>query len=115
MNSLFSNFSVAEVRFPNHVKQRVLQRFKLYMTQTEQHNTELFLRKDFSKASINMSKCCMSPFHINSNDSQYGKNSFIASSKYLNYYGNYDEKLKQLIIKTVCKRSTDIKAIKLGF
>lgn len=108
MNVLFSNFKNSCVLFPNHVRQRVLQRFKLFMTRTEQQNVELFLRKDFAYATINFANH-MSPFYVNSQDSKYGKNSFVASSKYLNYYGNYDEKTQQLIIKTVVKKDKDIK------
>ena len=112
MNILFSKFKEVNVRFPNHVKQRVLQRFKLYMTKTEQQNVELFLRKDFAKAQLNMSRFCMSPFYINAADSVHGKNSFIASTQYLNYYGNYSEKENCLIIKTVIKKTNDVKNFK---
>lgn len=108
MSILFSVFYKAPVIFPHHVQKRILQRFKMFMTRTEQQNVELFLRKDFSKASVNFANY-MSPFYVNSQDSKHGKNSFIASSKYLNYYGNYDEKLQRLIIKTVVKRDNDCK------
>lgn len=108
MNVLFSNFKKAKVIFPKHVRQRVLQRFKLFMSKTEQQNTELFLRKDFNQATINFANH-MSPFYVNSQDSKYGKNSFVASSKYLNYYGNFDEKGQQLVIKTVVKKDKDVK------
>lgn len=108
MNVLFSNFKKARVIFPHHVRERVLQRFKLFMSRTEQQNVELFLRKDFNHATINFANH-MSPFYVNSQDSKYGKNSFIASSKYLNYYGNYDENSQVLVIKTVYKKSDDIK------
>ena len=108
MNVLFSNFKKARVIFPHHVRERVLQRFKLFMSRTEQQNVELFLRKDFNHATVNFANH-MSPFYVNAQDSKHGKNSFIASSKYLNYYGNYDENSQVLIIKTVYKKSDDIK------
>lgn len=108
MNILFSKFRSVGVKFPAHVRQRVLQRFKLFMTKTEQQNVELFLRKDFSHATINFANH-MSPFYVNSQDSKHGKNSFMASSQYLNYYGNFDEKEQQLIIKTVVKKDRDVK------
>lgn len=109
MNILFSQFKKVGVVFPTHVKQRVLQRFKLFMTKTEQQNVELFLRKDFQHATINFANH-MSPFYVNSQDSKHGKNSFVASSKYLNYYGNFDEKDQRLIIKTVVKKDRDVKS-----
>lgn len=112
MNVLFSNFATAEAMFPQHVRKRVLERFRLFMTKTEQQNVEMFLRKDFATARIDMSRFCMSPFYINASDTANGKNSFIASSKYLNYYGNYDEVRKKLIIKTVFMKKRDIKNLK---
>lgn len=108
MNILFSKFRSVGVIFPTHVRQRTLQRFKLFMTKTEQQNVEMFLRKDFAEATINFANH-MSPFYVNSQDSKHGKNSFVASSKYLNYYGNFDEKEQQLVIKTVMKKGRDIK------
>lgn len=109
MNILFSKFKTStKVFFTRHVQERTLQRFKLYMTLTEQQNVLLFLRKDFAKAKINFANH-MSPFYVNSQDSRYGKNSFVASSEYLNYYGNYDEKLNQLVIKTIIKKDRDVK------
>lgn len=108
MNVLFSKFKKVGVIFPYHVRQRTLQRFKLFMTKTEQQDVELFLRKDFANATVNFANH-MSPFYVNALESKHGKNSFMASSKYLNYYGNFSEKENVLVIKTVVKKDNDIK------
>lgn len=110
MNTVFSKFYKSPVLFPKHVRQRTLQRFKLFLTRTEQQNIELFLRKDFNTAKVNLARH-MTPFYVNKMDSMHGKHSFVASSKYLNYYGNYDEHKQALIIKTVYVKKRDMKDI----
>lgn len=110
MNPVFSKFKTSAVCFPRHVQQRVLQRFRLYMTKSEQQNVEHFLRQDFNTACVNFARH-MSPFYVNKMDSAHGKNSFVATSKYLNYYGNYDEVSRQLVIKTVYVKKKDVKVV----
>lgn len=108
MNVLFSKFKNSKVAFTRHAQDRAVQRFKLFMLQHERDNVKLFLYRDFNSAEIDMSKQ-LNPFYINKNDAKYGKNSFVARSKNLNYYGNYDEKNEVLVIRTIVSRRSDIR------
>ena len=111
MNWVFYKFYKTKPLFTRHVQQRALQRIRLYLTKTEQADIRFFLERDFKTAKVDFSKH-MSPFLVNKNDTIYGKNSFIASSKYFNYYGNYSESEDMLIIKTVVVKSRDQKPLR---
>lgn len=100
MTPLFSKFGKVKVHFTNHSKERLIQRFKLYLTRYECANPELFLQSDFKTAKLNMSKH-MCPGYVNKRDSKYGKNSFMAKSKTMCYFGNYIESQDKMLIRTV--------------
>lgn len=100
MSPVFSNFGRAPVHFSGHAKQRIVQRFKLFMSKYELTNPVVFLRNDFATATINMASH-MSPGKVNMRDSRYGKNSFIAKSKHIAYFGNYYEDTGVIVIKSL--------------
>ena len=109
MNHLFYKIPKykTNVVFTRHAKQRLLQRFRLFLTLTERDNPELFLKKDFNKAMINMADF-MSAGFMNQLNTKYGYNSFIATSNHLVYHLVYhcvfDEEANRIIVKTILKK-----------
>ena len=100
MNKVFTDFMKSEVVFSMHARQRTLERFKIYLNKYERDDVLIFLKRDFKTAKVNMARM-MSHGYTNSRDSKFGKNSFIAKSKYMYYFGNLDEKSNKIIIRTV--------------
>lgn len=102
MNNIFTKFGNEHIRvvFTNHAKQRLIQRFKLYLHQHERENPERFLQFDFKKSKVDMA------FHmcagkVNMQESRYGKDYFMSESEYMKYYGNYVEDQNIFLIKTI--------------
>lgn len=100
MNHVFTKFGRVPVKFSTHARTRLVQRFKLFLTKYEQENPLIFLNRDFKVARVNMASH-MSPGKVNMRDSRYGKNSFIAKSNNIAYFGNYDENTGCIIIKSL--------------
>lgn len=100
MTPLFSKFGKVNVYFTSHARQRIIQRFKLYLTNHERNDPNFFLQNDFKTSKLNMSKH-MSPGYVNKRDSMYGKNSFMSKSETMCYFGNYIEHEDRIIVRTV--------------
>lgn len=108
MHPLFYKISTIDnIYFTKHCKERLLQRFKLFLMSFERDDPEIYLNKDFKTAQVNMSDF-LCPGYMNQLESKYGKNSFIARSKNLVYFCRFDNEENKIIVKTIIKNNGKI-------
>ena len=108
MNPLFYKLNTRDnVIFTKHCKQRLLQRFKLFLLSFERENPEIYLKKDFKTSKVNMPDF-LCPGYMNQIESKHGKNSFISRSDNLVYFCRFDEKTNQIIVKSIVKNNGNI-------
>ena len=93
-----------KIRITKHAKERVVQRFRLFMYSFEIDKPEIFLEREFkdSYRDMRIDQC---PFYKNKLVRMFGEGSFFSVSKNLIFMCN--EQNGEIIIRTVIKWRDD--------